>query len=194
MPIWEGHRRYLRFAFNGRTFEFCVLPFGISLAPHTFTTCMDTVLGPLRQEGLRILNYLDDWLVCARSEEQCRNDVIRLLQHLEHLGLRLNRRKSRLRPSQSTELLGMYLDARAGTLSLTAGRQAALRVCLSKFHLGARATWRLCLRLLGLMAATVHIVPLALLNMHPVKHCLLSPPKNLRARVLVTRRLRTALH
>lgn len=29
----------------------------------TFTRCTDAVLGPLRQEGLRILNYLDDWLV-----------------------------------------------------------------------------------------------------------------------------------
>ncbi len=44
IPIWEGHRHYLRFAFNGRTFEFCVLPFGNK----PFTRCMDAVLGPLR--------------------------------------------------------------------------------------------------------------------------------------------------
>lgn len=98
----------------------------------------------------------------------------------------LNRRKSRLRPSEVTEFLSMYLDARAGTLSLTPGRQATLKAC-----------WRLCLRLLGLMAATVHVVPLALLNMHPVQCCLLSlglcPQGNLQARVLVTCRLCVAL-
>ena len=63
---------------------------------------MDTVLAPLRGDGLCILNYLDDWLVCARSEELCRSSVARLLQHMEHLGLRLNRKKSKLQPSQST--------------------------------------------------------------------------------------------
>lgn len=115
IPIWEGHRRYLQFAFNGRTFEFCFLPFGISLAPRTFRRCMDAVLGPLRREGIRIQNYLDDWLVCARSEVQCSRAVTWLRQHLEYLDLRLNKKKSRLHPTQSTKFLGMWLDTRAGT-------------------------------------------------------------------------------
>jgi hypothetical protein len=59
IPIWPGHWRFLRFAFKGRIFKFQVLPFGISLAPRTFTRCMDAVLSPLRQQGLSILNYLD---------------------------------------------------------------------------------------------------------------------------------------
>ncbi|KAI4785203.1 hypothetical protein KUCAC02_037901, partial [Chaenocephalus aceratus] len=45
IPIWEGHRRFLRFC-KDKFFELCVLPFGISLAPRTFTRCMDAVLGP----------------------------------------------------------------------------------------------------------------------------------------------------
>lgn len=91
------------FAFDSRTFEFCVLPFSISLAPHMFTRCMDTALGPLRREGICILNDLDDCQVCAHLEELCSDNVTWLLQHLEHLGLHLNGRKSRLRPSQVTE-------------------------------------------------------------------------------------------
>lgn len=197
IPIWEGHRQYLRFAFAGKTFEFCVLPFGISLAPRTFTRCMDAVLGPLRKEGLRILNYLDDWLVCAHSAEQCHQHIARLLRHLEYLGLRLNRKKSCLHPSQTVEFLGMWLDAKAGTLALTEKRQATLRACLSLFHLGAGVPWKLCLRLLGLMAATVHIVPLALLHMRPVQRHFsrlgLCPQKDHKAIVLVTRRLRLTL-
>lgn len=41
IPIWQGHWRFLRFGFEGRIFEFCVPPFGISLAPQTFTRCMN---------------------------------------------------------------------------------------------------------------------------------------------------------
>ena len=79
IPISRGHWRFLRLGFAGRVYEFQVLPFGISLAPRTFTRLMDVALSPLRQGGIRILNYLDDWLVCAVSEEQCCHHVARLL-------------------------------------------------------------------------------------------------------------------
>lgn len=41
----------------------------MSLAPQTFTQCMDAALTPMRQQGLRMLKYFDDWLVCATSKE-----------------------------------------------------------------------------------------------------------------------------
>ncbi|XP_030008050.1 uncharacterized protein LOC115431636 [Sphaeramia orbicularis] len=197
IPIWEGHRRFLRFAFDGKIFEFCVLPFGISLAPRTFTRCMDATLGPLRRQGLRILNYLDDWLICAQTEEQCHCHVQMLLMHIQYLGLRINDKKCNLQPSQAIQFLGMWLDTRTGLVALTPARQDSLRECLELFYLGARVTWKLCLRLLGLMAAAVQVVPLALLHMRPVQRCLyglgLCPQRHRRASVLVTGRLCTAL-
>ncbi len=54
------HRLFLRFAFEGVAYQYKVLPFGLSLAPRTFTRCMDAALFPLRQMGIHILNYLDD--------------------------------------------------------------------------------------------------------------------------------------
>lgn len=54
IPIWERHWRFLRFVLNDKTYEFRVLPFGISLAPRTFTRCMEAVLSPLRQKGVRV--------------------------------------------------------------------------------------------------------------------------------------------
>lgn len=106
------------------------------------------------------------------SKEECHNNVARLLQLLEHLGLCLDRRKSRLQPSQYMEFPGMCLNARARTLSLTPGRWTAVRACLSQFHLGGRVTWRLCLHLLRLMAGACCVR--ALSNMCPVQLCLLS--------------------
>ncbi len=40
IPIVAHHRRFLRFYVNGVTYQFRVLPFGLALAPRTFTKCV----------------------------------------------------------------------------------------------------------------------------------------------------------
>ncbi len=52
IQIAPHHRRFLRFAFEGVAYQYTVLPFGLSLAPRTFTKCMDAALSPLRQMGI----------------------------------------------------------------------------------------------------------------------------------------------
>ncbi len=49
IQIAPHHGRFLRFAFEGVAYQYTVLPFGLSLAPRTFTRCMDAALSPLRQ-------------------------------------------------------------------------------------------------------------------------------------------------
>ncbi|KAL0199767.1 hypothetical protein M9458_002954, partial [Cirrhinus mrigala] len=82
------------FAFEDRAYRFKVLPFGLALAPQTFT----------KQSGIRILNYLDQ-LRDALKKHKCQ-----LLEHLKHLGLMINVLKSKLRPMQNITFLGMDLD------------------------------------------------------------------------------------
>ncbi len=101
------HRRFLRFAFEGVAYQYTVLPFGLSLAPHTFTKCMDAALSPLRQMGIRILNYLDDWLILAQSEVELLSHRTLILSHLERLGLRVNFAK-KCTVSQPTNIVPGY--------------------------------------------------------------------------------------
>ncbi len=111
IQIAPHHRRFLRFAFEGVAYQYTVLPFGLSLAPRTFTKCMDAALSPLRQMGIRILNYLDDWLILAQSEVELLSHRTLILSHLERLGLRVNFAKSALSPSQRISFLGTVLDS-----------------------------------------------------------------------------------
>ena len=70
VPIAPHHTQFLRFAFQGRHFQFRVLPFGLSLSPRVFTRCVAAALSPLQSRGMKILPYLDDWLICAPSWSQ----------------------------------------------------------------------------------------------------------------------------
>ncbi len=76
-----------------------ILPFGLALAPRMFTKCMDAALAPLRFQGIRVLNYLDDWLILAHSRESVSHQKDVVLRHLHALGLRMNTKKSVLSPS-----------------------------------------------------------------------------------------------
>ncbi len=88
VSILPRHGPFLRFAFEGRAYQYKVLPFGLSLSPRIFTKVAEAALVPLRERGVRILNYLDDWLILAQSREQLcahRDLVLRHLSQLRHL-------------------------------------------------------------------------------------------------------------
>ncbi len=50
IQVIQRHRKFLRFAFGGKAYQYKVLPFGLALAPRTFTKCMDAALA--RAPGL----------------------------------------------------------------------------------------------------------------------------------------------
>ncbi len=57
IQITPHHRRFLRFSFEGTAYQNSILPFGLALAPSTYSKCMDAALSPLRASGMRILNF-----------------------------------------------------------------------------------------------------------------------------------------
>ncbi len=65
---------------------------------------------PVTGSGLRILNYLDDWLILAQSREQLSGHRDLVLQHLSQLGLRVNWEKSKLSPVQRISFPSEFLQ------------------------------------------------------------------------------------
>ncbi len=167
IQVVHRHRRFLRFAFGGKAYQYKVLPFGLALAPRTFTKCMDAALAPLRLQGIRVLNYLDDWLILAHSRELVSRHRDIVLGHIHSLGLRMNAKKSVLLPSQRTVFLGVRLDSVQMQARLAPARIPVLTACLACFKLGHHVSVGTCRRLLGLMAAASPVWPLGLLHMRP---------------------------
>ncbi len=167
IQVVQRHRRFLRFAFGGKAYQYKVLPFGLALAPRTFTKCMDAALAPLRLQGIRVLNYLDDWLILAHSRELVSRHRDIVLRHIHSLGLRMNAKKSVLLPSQRTLFLGVHLDSIQMQARLAPARISNFTACLAHFKLGRHVSVGSCRRLLGLMAAASPVLPLGLLHMRP---------------------------
>lgn len=72
------------------TYQFRGRPFSLSLSPRVFTWVVQATLEPLQQEGILILPFLDDWLLCARLPQQFISSTQSLLHHGATLGLRVN--------------------------------------------------------------------------------------------------------
>ena len=53
VAIVQEHRRFLRFMWNGRIFEFTCLPFGLCSAPRIFMKLLHLVMAHLRKQGLQ---------------------------------------------------------------------------------------------------------------------------------------------
>ncbi len=172
VSILPRHRPFLRFAFEGRAWQYRVLPFGLSLSPRVFTKVVEGALTPLREVGVRILNYLDDWLILAQSREQLGDHSDLVLRHLSQLGLRVNWKKSKLSPVQRISFLGVELDSVSMTARLTEERAQAVLNCLSSFRGRNVVPLKQFQRLLGHMASAAAVTPLGLLHMRPLQHWL----------------------
>ncbi len=172
VSILPRHRPFLRFAFEGRAYQYKVLPFGLSLSPRVFTKVAEAALVPLREQGVRILNYLDDWLILAQSQDQLCEHRDMVLSHLSQLGLQVNWEKSKLSPVQRISFLGMELDSVSQTTRLTQERAQSVLNCLNTFKNRTAAPLKQFQRLLGHMAAAAAVTPLGLLHMRPLQHWL----------------------
>ncbi len=163
------HRRFLRFAFEGVAYQYKVLPFGLSLAPHTFTQCMDVALSPLHQMGIRILHYLDDWFILAQLQADLTSHMTLLLSHLDCLGLRVNFVKSVLSPSQRVSFLGTVIDSVQMTATVSAEQATSIQRHAASFKEGTARPLKTFQKTLGLMAAASLVLRLGLLCMQPIQ-------------------------
>ena len=110
IPIHPSSRDLLGFAFQGDTYRFKALPFGLKPAPRVFTRVVSTLAAFLRKRGLRLFTYLDDWLLVASSVSVLQSHMELLLSTTQRLGFIVNWEKSELSPTRKPLYLGAEID------------------------------------------------------------------------------------
>ena len=169
IPIQEQSRKYLRFHVQGQTYQFKALPFGLSTAPMEFTVLVKEVKLMAIHKGIRIHQYLDDWLVRAKSYQTCLQHTRLLVQMCQELGWLVNLEKSELEPKQVFDFVGYQFDLKSGRVRPTPDRWQNLQDKIHTLLLLPACPVRQFMSLIGLLTATEKQVHLGRLHMRPIQ-------------------------
>ena len=118
VPIHPSSRKYLRFAFENKVYQFQVLPFGLNTAPQVFTRLGHTVTGYMHRQGISVIPYQDDWLIHHPDRKVLLRHQAELMNTLDLVGFVLNRKKSELDLTQDIQFLRIRLRLDLGEASL----------------------------------------------------------------------------
>ena len=106
IPIHPNSRKYLSFCHRSQVFQFTSLPFGLATAPHVFTMIVKEVKLMALSRGLRLQQYLEDWLIRSQSQEEAQVNTQAVVDLTQSLGWIINQEKSELKPTQVFSFMG----------------------------------------------------------------------------------------
>ena len=169
ISIAQRSRKYLGFFLFNQTFQFAALPFGLATAPLEFTKVVKEVKLMAQARGIRIHQYLDDWLLRAPSPEICLQHTQTLLALCQQLGWVVNMTKSELVPKQVFNFVGYWFDLITGRVLPTQDRWETLQEKLRFIKGQCSCTVRQFMSLIGLLTATEKQVCSGRLHMRPIQ-------------------------
>uniref|UniRef100_A0A8D9E8A0 Enzymatic polyprotein n=1 Tax=Cacopsylla melanoneura TaxID=428564 RepID=A0A8D9E8A0_9HEMI len=169
VPIVPRHQRFLSFVYRDKVYQWTCLPFGLASAPQAFAQLTNWVASLLREKGVRVIVYLDDFLVAHQDPATLTVQTELAVQLLSCLGWTVNLKKSQLVPSQSLEFLGITWDMQSHKMCLPPKKVASFtnRVLL----LIQSPLWSLktAQELIGILNFAAFVVPLGRLHLRRIQ-------------------------
>src|SRR3989338_3514430 len=135
IPIHPRHQHLLAFQIPGTsvTWNFCSMPFGLSVAPWAFHQLMSPIMTHIRSKVTPRNNcYVDDVLFAFKNRTEAKEKMPQILKTLKDLGLHVNMKKSSLKPEQMKEYLGFKINSNAWTITLPTPKMRALKRDISR--------------------------------------------------------------
>jgi hypothetical protein len=149
IPIAKNHRKFLRFIWRNKLYQYNVLCFGLASAPRVFTKCMKPLIAHLREKGFRVSIYIDDLILMHQDPKILRVQSDFTLSALQSLGFSINVEKSHLCPVQNIKHLGFLLNSLNLSIALPNDKKQFLRLQSCKILAAQHNTIRTIARLLG---------------------------------------------
>ena len=132
VAVHEHSQKFLRFIWEEKCYQFKALPFGLCSAPRIFTKLLKPVAAFLGKKGIRVLIYLDDFLLLAQTKEEATRNTQMLVTLLQSLGFTVNLKKSSLTPTQMITFLGFSIDSRSMMIVLPVTKVQKILECSQK--------------------------------------------------------------
>ena len=167
--IHPSSRKFLRFTDGHTVYQFRALPFGLSSAPRVFTRVMAALASHFRVQGIRIIQYLDDWLILNTDRFSLVRELSLVSQTVLRLGLLINPEKSEFIPSQDFTFIGMRFQTQCNILRLPDSRITSLLNLVHIFLRCKRVRARQLLSLLGVLSSASDMIPLGRLHLRPLQ-------------------------
>ena len=134
-----------------------------------FTRVFAAVSAWAHARGIRLLRYLDDWLVLSSSEKKAKESIRELLSLCRTLGIVINEKKLDLVPSQSAKYLGMTIDTGAGKVFPSLARVEKFLTVAERFCSMQSPPAQLWQVILGHLASLERLVPHGRLRMRSLQ-------------------------
>lgn len=156
IPIHRDSRRFLVFENEGIVYQYKSLNFGLNVAPRIFSKILRYAIEPLREQGIRLVYYLDDICILHQDSSLLQDTAKRVILHLESLGFIINSAKSVLTPSHIQDYLGFQFNTKKMEIKVPDAKIKNLRLRLKQtFHLVSRS----CRWVAGLMGKITAMIP-----------------------------------
>lgn len=118
LALRDDVKRWCCFHWEGNTYQWQVLPFGLNIAPRTYQKCLLKLFTKWRAQGYRCCSYIDDGLWAASSLEDALKLREVVLKDLATFGLIVNQAKAQVEPSQAVRFLGHIVDTSSSEVRL----------------------------------------------------------------------------
>ena len=141
--------------------------FRLATAPQIFTTIIKEVKLMTLTKGIRLHQYLDDWLIRAQSQEEAQVNTQRVVDLTQSLGWIINQEKSELKPAQVLSFVGYEYHLDSALIKPTQERWLKLLDLILRLKSKHVLTARCMMSLIGLLASTEKIAPEGRLHMRP---------------------------
>ena len=170
VPIAKNFRKYLKFKWKDRLYQYTCMPNGLSNCPRYFTKLLKPIYATLRAKGHLSVAFIDDSCLLGDSFSECKQNVDDTISLFESLGFVINKQKSVLQPCKKIKFLGYWIDSE--NMKVTLPREKVQKVktaCLGTIK-KKRVTIRELAQVIGILVSCFPAVVWGPLHFRNLEH------------------------